>query len=46
MINNDALPEIKVDPGTFTVRIDGDVVEAALAPWLPMTQPYFLTPLP
>jgi urease subunit alpha len=42
MINNDALPEIKVDPDTFTVRIDGDVVEAAPAPSLPMTQRYFL----
>jgi urease subunit alpha len=42
MINNDALPEIKVDPDTFTVRIDGDVVEAAPAPSLPMAQRYFL----
>jgi urease subunit alpha len=42
MVNNDALPEIKVDPDTFTVRIDGDVVEAAPAPSLPMTQRYFL----
>ena len=42
MINNDVLPEITVDPDTFTVRIDGDVVEAAPAPSLPMTQRYFL----
>jgi urease subunit alpha len=42
MVNNDALPEIKVDPDTFTVRIDCDVVEAAPAPSLPMTQRYFL----
>jgi urease subunit alpha len=42
MINNDALPEITVDPDTFTVRIDGDVVAAAPAEALPMTQRYFL----
>jgi urease subunit alpha len=42
MINNDALPEIAVEPDTFTVRIDGDVVEAAPAEELPMTQRYFL----
>jgi urease subunit alpha len=42
MINNDALPAIRVDPDTFTVRIDGDVVEAAPAASLPMTQRYFL----
>jgi urease subunit alpha len=42
MINNDALPEIRVDPDTFTVRIDGDVVEAAPAASLPMAQRYFL----
>jgi hypothetical protein len=32
MVNNDALPDITVDPDTFTVRIDGEVVEAAPAP--------------
>ena len=42
MVNNDALPEITVDPDTFTVRIDGDVVEAAPAEELPMAQRYFL----
>ena len=42
MVNNDTLPEITVDPDTFTVRIDGDVVEAAPASTLPMTQRYFL----
>jgi urease subunit alpha len=39
---NDALPDIRVDPDTFTVRIDGDVVEAAPAAELPMAQRYFL----
>ena len=42
MINNDALPEIRVDPDTFTIRIDGYVVQAAPAAPLPMTQRYFL----
>jgi urease subunit alpha len=42
MVNNDALPRIEVDPDTFTVRIDGDVVEPAPATELPMAQRYFL----
>jgi urease subunit alpha len=42
MVNNDALPDIQVDPDTFTVRIDGQVVEAAPATELPMAQRYFL----
>ncbi|GLY83048.1 urease subunit alpha [Actinoallomurus iriomotensis] len=39
---NDALPEIKVDPDTFTVTVDGDEVEPAPAAELPMAQRYFL----
>jgi urease subunit alpha len=39
---NDALPEIKVDPDTFTVTIDGEDVEPAPASVLPMAQRYFL----
>jgi len=39
---NDALPDIAVEPDTFTVRIDGEVVEAAPATELPMAQRYFL----
>jgi urease subunit alpha len=39
---NDALPEIKVDPDTFTVSVDGDEVEPAPASELPMAQRYFL----
>ncbi len=42
MVNNDALPDIAVDPDTFTVRIDGDVVEPAPVTELPMAQRYFL----
>jgi urease alpha subunit len=29
MPNNDALPTIEVEPDTFTVRVDGEVVEPA-----------------
>jgi urease subunit alpha len=39
---NDALPDIKVDPDTFTVTVDGDEVESAPASVLPMAQRYFL----
>jgi urease subunit alpha len=42
MVNNDALPDIRVDPDTFTVTIDGDPVTAAPATELPMAQRYFL----
>ena len=42
MAENDALPEITVEPDTFTVRIDGEVVEAQPATELPMAQRYFL----
>jgi urease subunit alpha len=39
---NDALPRIEVEPDTFTVRIDGEVVAPEPATDLPMTQRYFL----
>jgi urease subunit alpha len=39
---NDACPRIEVKPDTFTVRIDGTVVEEAPAAELPMAQRYFL----
>jgi urease subunit alpha len=42
MVNNDALPEITVDPDTFLVTIDGDTIEQAPASELPMAQRYFL----
>nr|AQT38991.1 UreC [Streptomyces sp.] len=42
MRENDALPRVEVDPDTFTVTIDGDVVEPAPAAELPMAQRYFL----
>jgi urease subunit alpha len=39
---NDCLPDIAVDPESFSVRIDGALVEAAPAHLLPMAQRYFL----
>ncbi len=42
MPENGALPEITVEPDTFTVRIDGDVVDPQPATELPMAQRYFL----
>ncbi|MFI1093475.1 urease subunit alpha [Streptomyces sp. NPDC020917] len=42
MRENDALPRVEVEPDTFTVRIDGEVVEPAPAAELPMAQRYFL----
>ncbi|WP_310727656.1 urease subunit alpha [Streptomyces sp. N2A] len=42
MRNNDALPRVHVDPDTFTVTIDGEVVEPQPAAELPMAQRYFL----
>jgi urease subunit alpha len=40
--NNAATPEITVDPETFTVRIDGSVVDPDPVRELPMAQRYFL----
>ena len=42
MPENGALPDIAVDPDTFTVRIDGEAVEPAPAVELPLAQRYFL----
>ncbi|MEV6596235.1 urease subunit alpha [Actinoplanes sp. NPDC051346] len=39
---NDVTPRIEVDPHTFTVRVDGEVVEPDPVPELPMTQRYHL----
>ncbi|KAB7751261.1 MULTISPECIES: urease subunit alpha [Mycobacteriaceae] len=39
---NDAMPDIRVDPDTFTVRIDGEVWQEQPAAELPMAQRYFL----
>jgi urease subunit alpha len=39
---NDAMPRIDVDPDTFAVRVDGELIEPAPVESLPMTQRYFL----
>jgi urease subunit alpha len=39
---NDATPRIEVEPDTFTVRIDGEIIEPQPAVELPMAQRYFL----
>ncbi|HEV7757517.1 MAG TPA: urease subunit alpha [Acidimicrobiales bacterium] len=40
--NNDATPDIRVDPDSFTVTIEGEPVEARPVEVLPMAQRYFL----
>ncbi len=42
MIHNDALPEIEVDPETYEVRADGELLTCPPAETLPMAQRYFL----
>ncbi len=42
MIHNDATPNIEVDPETYEVRADGEVLTCEPAQTLPMTQRYFL----
>jgi urease subunit alpha len=39
---NSAMPTITVDPDTFAVRIDGELIEEQPATELPMAQRYFL----
>ncbi len=40
MVNNDALPDIDVDPETFAITVDGDLVEPQPATELPLAQLY------
>ena len=42
LILNDALPEIEVDPETYEVRADGELLTCEPATVLPMAQRYFL----
>ena len=42
MINNTYLPDIHVDPETYEVRVDGEVLTCEPAEVLPMAQRYFL----
>jgi urease subunit alpha len=39
---NDALPAIDVNPDTFAVHVDGELIEPAPAQELPLAQRYFL----
>ena len=42
MVHNDALPRIEVDPETYEVRADGELLTCEPAVELPMAQHYFL----
>ena len=42
MIHNNAMPHIEVDPETYEVRADGELLTCAPAEVLPMAQRYFL----
>jgi urease subunit alpha len=42
MIHNDAQPRLEVDPETYEVRADGQLLTCEPAVTLPMTQRYFL----
>jgi urease subunit alpha len=42
MVHNHATPQIDVDPETYAVRADGELLTCAPAVVLPMAQRYFL----
>ncbi|RJF75124.1 urease subunit alpha [Rhodopseudomonas palustris] len=42
MIHNDATPKLEVDPETYEVRADGELLTCAPAEVLPMAQRYFM----
>jgi urease subunit alpha len=42
MVRNDALPQIEVDPESYEVRVDGDVITSEPAAELSLAQRYFL----
>ncbi|MGQ0839442.1 urease subunit alpha [Actinokineospora sp.] len=42
MLHNDATPDVQVDPDSFTVHVDGELIEPAPVSELPMAQRYFL----
>ena len=42
MIHNDAMPTIEVDPETYEVRADGELLTCDPAEVLPLAQKYFL----
>ncbi|MDP9454856.1 MAG: urease subunit alpha [Actinomycetota bacterium] len=42
MVHNDLLPEIEVDPETYEVRLNGELITSKPATKLPLAQRYFL----
>ena len=42
LIHNDLLPDVKVDPETYEVRVDGELITSEPAMELPLAQRYFL----
>lgn len=42
MVLNDAMPDIAVDPETYDVRLDGELVRTEPAKELPLARRYFL----
>ena len=42
MIHNDATPRIEVDPETYEVRVDGEIITCEPSRVLPMAQRYFM----
>jgi urease subunit alpha len=42
MLHNDATPKIEVNPETYTVKADGQVLKCEPVRVLPMAQRYFL----
>ncbi|HEV8559104.1 MAG TPA: urease subunit alpha [Actinophytocola sp.] len=42
MVGNSALPDVRVDPDSFAVQVDGELIEPMPATELPMAQRYFL----
>jgi urease subunit alpha len=42
MIHNDATPDIEVDPETYEVRADGELLTCPPAEVLPLAQRYFM----
>jgi len=42
MINNDVLPDIDINPETFAIKVDGELIEPAPAAVLPLAQLYSL----
>ena len=42
MVNNSDLPDVRVDPDTFAVHVNGELIEPTPVEELPMAQRYFL----